>query len=64
MTNRQLRKSDAINRAYRIKWMYNTDNMSIREIADKLNISVATVHRYIKATKIRGVDVTDWSKKS
>lgn len=59
----QLRKSSAVKRAYKIKDLYFNQNMSMREIAELLGISSATVWSYIHATKVRGVDVTDWEVK-
>lgn len=60
---KQLRKSKSVKRAYAIKKLYFKDGYSMREIAARFDLSSSTVHHYIHATTVRGVDVTDWEDK-
>lgn len=61
---KQLKRSKAVARAYKIKDLYYNRGLSMREIAERFDIkSSATVWQYIHAVKIRGVDVTDWRDK-
>lgn len=60
---KQLRRSRSVKRAYIIKKLYYRDGLSMREIATRYDISSSTVHHYIHATTVRGVDVTDWEAK-
>jgi len=60
---KQLRRSQSVKRAYAIKKLYYKDGYSMREIAARFDISSSTVHHYIHATVVRGVDVTDWESK-
>ena len=62
MNKRQLRKSQAIERARVIKLMYFKQNNSMREIAEQLGISSSTVWSYVHAKKIRGVNVENWEE--
>ena len=61
---KQLKRSKAVARAYKIKDLYYNRGLSMREIAERFGIkSSATVHQYVHAVKVRGVDVTDWEYK-